>query len=63
MSNIIYCRLFCLLADEHGSGFFLLRRVRLILTRLCRHETEGNDEANKHLNKVYRKGWEPLKFG
>jgi hypothetical protein len=22
-----------------------------------------NDEANKHLNKVYRKGWEPLKFG
>jgi hypothetical protein len=22
-----------------------------------------NEEANKHLNKVYRKGWEPLKFG
>jgi hypothetical protein len=40
MSTIIHCG-FCLLADDHGSGFFLFRRVLFILTRLCLHGTEG----------------------
>ena len=46
MSNIIHRRFFCLLADDHGSGFFLFRRVLFILTRLCRHGTEGTAKEN-----------------